>query len=99
MVDLPLSNKTFILILGFLTFSIFIILFKLSHISSIRVLAVVDTPVVRMSTSMVPVLGLIADCFKAFFQIRLASSTSSVETSSESRTLALASAKRMRPSS
>ena len=43
---------------------------------------------VKISTSTWPVLGLMADCFKASLYRRLASSTSDSVTSSERRSLA-----------
>lgn len=56
-------------------------------------------PVVRMDMSTIPVLGSVADCFSASRWRRLASSTSTVSTFSEKRTLAWASARRIRDSS
>lgn len=52
-----------------------------------------------MDMSTIPVLGSVADCFSASRWRRLASSTSTVSTLSEKRTLACASASRIRDSS
>lgn len=61
--------------------------------------ALSNIPVVRIEMSTNPVLGSVADCLRASRCSRLASSTSIVSTFSEKRTLAWASARRIRDSS